>query len=56
MNETKDDYSPETNPDAIFMVKDKDGNWRGKTQRFGKLVEVRDVGPQTVLELLLTHE
>jgi hypothetical protein len=50
-----DNYNPETNPKAIFITQDEDGNWRGKTQRFGELVEVRDVGPVTVLQMLLTH-
>jgi len=50
-----DNYSPETNPKAIFIVQDEDGNWRGKMQRFGTVVEVRDVGPVTVLQTLLSH-
>lgn len=53
----KEDYSPETNPKAVFIVQDPDGNWRAKAQRFGKLVEVRDYDPIITLQKLLTsHE
>jgi len=49
------DHNPYTNKDAISIVKQPDGNWKGWMQRFGKVVEVRDIGPETVLKLLLTH-
>lgn len=48
-------FNPAHNPDVISLVKQADGNWMGYTQKYGKLVEVRDVGPETVLQLLLTH-
>lgn len=51
----KTDIDPATNTDVILLMRQPDGNWIGKTQRFGKLVEVRDVGPETVLQLLITH-
>lgn len=49
------EYNPEKNPNVISLIKQEDGNWKGYTQKFGKMVEVRDIGPETVLQLLLTH-
>jgi hypothetical protein len=43
------------NPNIIVLEKDTDGNWRGYMNKFGKLVEVREVGPETALQKLLTH-
>lgn len=42
--------------DHLVLFKDVDGNWRGATYRYGQFVEVRDIGPETVLQLLLTHD
>lgn len=39
----------------IILEKQEDGNWTGKTIKFGKEIEVRDIGPETVLQKLLTH-
>lgn len=50
------DYNPETNADAISLIKQKDGNWKGWKQVNGKLVEVRDIAPDIVLGRLLTHD
>lgn len=44
------------NPDEIKLVQQPDGNWIGYTNKFGKDIEVRDIGPETVLQRLLTHE
>ena len=41
---------------VIIIKKDEDGNWSGKMMRFGKLINVRDVSPETVLVKLLTHD
>ncbi len=49
-------HDPYKNPDAISLIKQTDGNWKGWMNRFGKVVEVRDVGPEIVLKLLLTHD
>jgi hypothetical protein len=49
-------YSPEINDKAISIIQQEDGNWKGYTQKFGKLIEVRDVGPDAVLQRLLTHD
>jgi hypothetical protein len=50
------DYNPETNDKVISIIQQEDGNWKGYTQKFGKLIEVRDVGPDAVLQRLLTHD
>jgi hypothetical protein len=50
------DYNPETNNKVISIIQQEDGNWKGYTQKFGKLIEVRDVGPEAVLQRLLTHD
>ena len=48
------DYVPSLNENAISLIKQPDGNWIGQMQKFGTVVEVRDVGPETVLQKLLT--
>lgn len=50
------EYSPEKNPNVISLVKQTDGNWIGYTQKFGHFIEIRDIGPETVLQKLLTHD
>lgn len=42
----------------IMMYEDKDGNWRGGYYKRGEesYVESRAVGPETVLQMLLTHD
>lgn len=47
---------PETNEKAISLIQQEDGNWKGWMQKFGKVIEVRDISPDTVLGRLLTHE
>lgn len=47
----------ETDGRLVFILfQDADGNWRGAKNLRGKEVYVRDVGPETVLQLLLTHD
>ena len=41
--------------DTITLTKQPDGNWIGTTHKFGKDIEVRDIGPEIVLQRLLTH-
>ena len=55
---TKDtiDFDPKTNHDAISLVKQPDGNWKGYMTKHGKFIEVRQSDPNTVLQLLITHE
>ncbi len=50
------DFNPTTNPNVMTLVRQKDGNWKGYMQKFGTLVEVRDIDPQTVVVRLITHE
>lgn len=40
----------------ITLIKQTDGNWKGYAYRQGELLEVRDIGPETVLQALLTHK
>lgn len=49
------DYNPETNPNIIVLEKQTDGNWIGKTQKFGAVVEVREAKPEDCLTKLITH-
>lgn len=48
-------FSPRKNPKAIAIVQQEDGNWKGYAQKFGKVIEVREIGPDTVLQMILTH-
>lgn len=50
------EYNPEKNPNAITIIQQEDGNWKGWMNKHGKVVEVRQVDPLTVLSMLLTHE
>lgn len=50
------DHNPSSNPNAISLVKQPDGNWKGYINKNGAVIEVRDIGPETVLQRLLTHE
>lgn len=57
-NQMKEDsyYNPAKNPNAISIVKDEDGNWSGEMYKFEKNITAREVGPEIVLQKLLTHE
>lgn len=44
------------NIQKITLEQQEDGNWIGKATKFGKDIEIRDIGPETVLQRLLTHE
>lgn len=48
-------YDPNTNQAVISLIIQEDGNWIGETQRFGKLVKVREAKPEDALAKLLTH-
>ena len=50
------EHDPEKNPNAISIIKQPDGNFRGWTQKNGKMITSRTNDPQTVLQELLTHE
>ena len=49
-------FHPENNENVISIVKMPDGNYRGFMQKNGKLHQVRQGDPNTVLNLLLTAE
>lgn len=49
-------YDPNQNPRAISIILQDDGNYIGECQKFGRLVSIRDIGPETVLQRLLTHD
>lgn len=49
------DCNPITNTDAIVLIKQVDGNWRGFMTKNGQLVQERQGDPGTVLSLLITH-
>jgi hypothetical protein len=40
----------------ITIERQKDGNWIGKTTKYGKEITAREVGPETVLQRLLTND
>ncbi len=50
------DFVPDLNENAISLIKQPDGNWIGRMQKSGTVIEIRDIGPETVLQRLLTHE
>lgn len=55
-NRREDDkYNPAKNINAISLIKQEDGNWVGWMWKNGAIIEVREVGPETVLLKLLTH-
>jgi hypothetical protein len=47
-------FNPAKNGNAISIVEQPDGNWKGWMVRFGSIMEVRDVSPDVVLQRLLT--
>lgn len=52
----KVNFDPTKNDRVIAIVLQDDGNYIGYAQKFGNVVEVRDIGPETVLQRLLTHD
>ena len=52
----KVEFSPLKNENVISIIKQDDGNYRGYMHKNGKLVQVRQGEPNTVLQLLLTAE
>lgn len=49
-------YNPYENPDVISIIKQKDGNWIGTAQKYGKIISVREVKPEDCLLKLITHD
>lgn len=54
--ETSPNFDPLKNPDAIALVKQEDGNWKGYMNKNGVVIVVRAVDPQYALQMVLTHE
>jgi hypothetical protein len=50
------EFDPIKNNKAISIIQQEDGNWKGYMQKFGKLIEVRDISPEVVLQRLLVHD
>lgn len=50
------EHDPLKNNNAISIIKQEDGNYKGYIVKYGKLVEVREIDPQSVLQRLLTHD
>lgn len=48
--------NPLNNKDAILIVRQPDGNYRGFMVKHGKLVQARQADPTIVLQMLITHE
>lgn len=48
-------YNPNLNKDAISLIKQPDGNWIGEMFKNGVIVSSREVGPDTALQVLITH-
>ncbi len=49
------EFNPYKNKNVISIIKQKDGNYIGYTEKFGKVIEIRDYSPEAVLQRLLTH-
>lgn len=51
-----DEYNPHKNPNAIAILKQEDGNYKGFMQRNGIMIEVRQGKPEDCLLSLITHQ
>lgn len=51
-----DAYNPHKNPNAIVILKQEDGNYKGFMQRNGIMIEVREGKPEDCLLSLITHQ
>lgn len=49
------DAAVEAKRRTYVIIEDADGNYRGTTTKFGKVVFVRAGDPATVLTMLITH-
>jgi hypothetical protein len=56
IEEKKIEFNPSLNPDAISIIRQPDGNWKGYQLKKGNLITVRQISPATVLEYLLVHD
>lgn len=52
----KVEFDPTKQEGVISIIQQPDGNWRGFMQKNSKLIQVRQVDPLTVLQLLITSD
>jgi hypothetical protein len=50
------EFDPRKNPEAISIIRQKDGNWKLWGQKFGKMIESRGVKPEDLIVEYITHE
>jgi hypothetical protein len=50
------EFNPEINPNVIVIEKQEDGNYKGWMQKYGKVIEAREIKPEDVLVKLLTND
>jgi hypothetical protein len=50
------EWNPYENHEMISLELQEDGNWRGWTWRFGRVIGFRDYSPEAVLQRLLTSD
>ena len=56
MEQNNIEFSPYKNENVISLIKQPDGNYKGYMNKFGKVIEVRGVSPDEVLQLLLVND
>lgn len=44
-----------TDENTIIIQRQPDGNWKGFAKKFNKHIEVREINPETCLQMILTH-
>ena len=49
-------WNPSKNDNVIAIIKQEDGNYKGFMKKNGKLVQVRQSDPNTVMQLLITAD
>lgn len=50
------ELNPEKNKDVIVIARQEDGNWKCWGQKFGKVIEVREISPGSCLERFISHD
>lgn len=49
------EFNPYKNPEAISIIKQKDGNWKIWGQKNGKMIELRAIKPEDGIVEFLIH-
>lgn len=52
---SKVEWNPIKNHDAIVIIKEKDGNYRGFMFKNGKFIQTRQADPGNVMQALIIH-